>query len=634
MKHKARALLLGLSLLIADAASAAADPLRDGIVAYAVGDYATALRVLRPWADQGNPDALTALGVMHVKGQGVGQDYAEALDLFNRAVSAGSADAEAELGNMYRSGYGVPQDFDEAITRYRDAIAKGSVRGENYLGEAYVAGEGVVKDYDEARQLFEDAAHKGLAVALVNLDNLYYLGRGVSKNLAKALSYYQLAAQQDAAESFNNLGLMYQKGLEVLPDQAKAVELFKRAALLGESSGAYNAGWAFENGIGVPPDALQAYEWYDIGAHEGGTFSARRRDLLATQLTDTQIQEARQAEASIVSGISSTGAPQQAAAAAEPTTPSATGEAQVGPSHEVALKQEGGTFVVPVQINGAITLDFTVDSGAADVQIPVDVFSTLMRAKTIVASDFIGEQIYTLADGSTQKRPRFIIRELSVGGYVLQNVSASVGPLESDLLLGESFLSRFAQWTLDNEQHLLKLVEKSAEPVSQTLPPSPPSTSPNPPRLATTDIPAAPQQPATGGGRFQVTACGSILDTATHLEWYLGPDANITWPDADAWIKGLQACNESWTMPSTDQLKTLFDRNAVAGIGYFAGGRYWPAHINPVFSGIGRGSWVWACGSNDGYNAPAFNFNQDVKVEIPSTDFYGTVRVFAVRPAE
>jgi hypothetical protein len=32
----------------------------------------------------------------------------------------------------------------------------------------------------------------------------------------------------------------------------------------------------------------------------------------------------------------------------------------------VPLKKSGGTFLVPVQINGAITLDFTVDSGAAD----------------------------------------------------------------------------------------------------------------------------------------------------------------------------------------------------------------------------------------------------------------------------
>ena len=38
--------------------------------------------------------------------------------------------------------------------------------------------------------------------------------------------------------------------------------------------------------------------------------------------------------------------------------------------------------MVPVQINGAITLDFTVDSGAADVSVPADVFSTLARTET------------------------------------------------------------------------------------------------------------------------------------------------------------------------------------------------------------------------------------------------------------
>ena len=50
---------------------------------------------------------------------------------------------------------------------------------------------------------------------------------------------------------------------------------------------------------------------------------------------------------------------------------------------EVSLKKVGGTFAVPVQINGAITLDFTVDSGAADVSVPADVFSTLIRTGTI-----------------------------------------------------------------------------------------------------------------------------------------------------------------------------------------------------------------------------------------------------------
>ena len=354
------------------------------------------------------------------------------------------------------------------------------------------------------------------------------------------------------------------------------------------------------------------------------------------------------ADASLLADEGGNSTPARAKNAASPTASQATPpvapppfpaqppagprEAQTSVVLKVPLKEEGGTFVVPVQINGAITLDFVVDSGATDVQIPIDVFSTLVRARTIVPSDMIGEQTYTLADGSTQKEPRFVVRQLKVGTDIFRNVPASVSPFSGGLLLGQSFLSRFAEWTLDNQQHVLRLVEKSKEPPGQILLPSSVSGQPGP--LATAAMPAAPHQPATGGRRFEVTACGSILDTATHLEWYLGPDANITWPNADKWIKKLRACNGAWAMPSADQLRTLFDPSVVAGIGYFTGGQYWPAHIDPIFSGIGKGSWVWARGPHNGNSAPGFNFNQGVKVEISSTDFYGTVRVFAVRLAE
>lgn len=319
--------------------------------------------------------------------------------------------------------------------------------------------------------------------------------------------------------------------------------------------------------------------------------------------------------------VPSTASPPEAEAANEEAAPSTV--------DEVPLEEDGGIFVVPVQINGAITLRFVVDSGASDVQIPADVFLTLVRTKTIALSDLIGEQTYTLADGSTQEEPRFILRELKVGSYTLRNIPASVSPVSGTLLLGQSFLSRFSQWTLDNQQHALKLVEKSTEPVRPNPPLSPPSAGPG----ATAVTPAVPHQPTGGVGRFQVATCGSILDKITHLEWYPGPDLNIMWPDADKWAKELRACNETWTMPSIAQLKTLFDRKVVGGIGYFTRGRNWPAHIDPVFSGIGKGSWVWAQGQHHGDNAPAFNFNQGVEVEIPSTEFYGTVRVFAVRQA-
>ncbi|MFL5268324.1 MAG: hypothetical protein ACJ8AH_17315 [Stellaceae bacterium] len=58
-------------------------------------------------------------------------------------------------------------------------------------------------------------------------------------------------------------------------------------------------------------------------------------------------------------------------------------------------------------MNGAMTLRFVLDSGASDVLIPADVFLTLLRTGTVSESDFLGSQIYSLADGSKLKGSRF-----------------------------------------------------------------------------------------------------------------------------------------------------------------------------------------------------------------------------------
>jgi hypothetical protein len=99
----------------------------------------------------------------------------------------------------------------------------------------------------------------------------------------------------------------------------------------------------------------------------------------------------------------------------------------------VPLKMDGGIFVVPVQINGTMTLDFVIDSGATDVSIPADVVSTLIRAGTITEPDFIGESTYVLADGSATKSPTFTIRTLKVGNTVLKNVKGSVASTQGSL---------------------------------------------------------------------------------------------------------------------------------------------------------------------------------------------------------
>jgi predicted aspartyl protease len=123
----------------------------------------------------------------------------------------------------------------------------------------------------------------------------------------------------------------------------------------------------------------------------------------------------------------------------------------------VALQTEGGTFVVPVLVNEVIRLNFVIDSGSADISIPADVVMTLIRTGTIGHNDFRGSTTYTLADGSKIPSPNFNIKSLKVGNINLSNVMGSVASVNGTPLLGQSFLSRFRSWSIDNRRQVLIL---------------------------------------------------------------------------------------------------------------------------------------------------------------------------------
>ncbi len=149
--------------------------------------------------------------------------------------------------------------------------------------------------------------------------------------------------------------------------------------------------------------------------------------------------------------------------------PQALGPAPTPPpnSDEVPLKYAGGTYTVPVLINGMIPLDFTVDSGASDVTLPADVVMTLIRTGTITDDDYIGKEKYRLGDGTVVDSERFYLRQLKVGNHVLEHVAASIQKFESGPLLGQSFLSKFDFWALDNRRHVLVLGAGGGAPLTR-----------------------------------------------------------------------------------------------------------------------------------------------------------------------
>jgi clan AA aspartic protease (TIGR02281 family) len=126
----------------------------------------------------------------------------------------------------------------------------------------------------------------------------------------------------------------------------------------------------------------------------------------------------------------------------------------------IPIEAHDGAFAVPVLINGVLTGNFIIDSGSADVSIPAEVASTLIRSGTLSVSDLIGSKIYMLADGSRVPSPTYRLSSLKIGDLVMKNVTVRVAPERSHFLLGQSFLSRLKSWSMDNAKQVLLINQR------------------------------------------------------------------------------------------------------------------------------------------------------------------------------
>jgi predicted nucleic acid-binding Zn-ribbon protein len=90
-------------------------------------NYATALKVWLPLAEQGDPAAQTYVGEIFEKGLGVQPDYATAATWYRRAADRGYSRAALNLGNLYERGLGVPPDPAQALNWYRRAAGSKAI---------------------------------------------------------------------------------------------------------------------------------------------------------------------------------------------------------------------------------------------------------------------------------------------------------------------------------------------------------------------------------------------------------------------------------------------------------------------------------------------------------------------------
>jgi TPR repeat protein len=104
-----------------------------GIAAYNRGDYVTAFKNLKPFAQLANVSAQFLVGVMYSNGKGVPQDYTKAVRWTRLAAEQGLSDAQFNLGVLYYNGSGVPQDYSEAGKWIRLAANQGNATAKKAL---------------------------------------------------------------------------------------------------------------------------------------------------------------------------------------------------------------------------------------------------------------------------------------------------------------------------------------------------------------------------------------------------------------------------------------------------------------------------------------------------------------------
>ncbi|MBT5675453.1 MAG: hypothetical protein HOJ07_07170 [Rhodospirillaceae bacterium] len=198
----------------------------DGVRAYLAQDYAAALNVWRPLAEEGHAPAQFGMGLSYENGRGVERDPTQAAVWYHKAAEQGLADAQFNLGNLYLNASGVPKDPVEAVRWFRRAAEQGMPHAQVNLGYSYETGSGVAKDPVKAVSWYNKAAQQDFPQAQYYLGAAYERGSGVEADLPLAAAWYKRASDQGVALAGKRFEALAEKGIEpgVIETKSATVE--------------------------------------------------------------------------------------------------------------------------------------------------------------------------------------------------------------------------------------------------------------------------------------------------------------------------------------------------------------------------------------------------------------------------
>lgn len=220
------------------------------------------LEEIREAAYLGIPEALTALGLCYITGDGVTYNPTRAFDYFSKAAQSGNPAALYHLGVCYMLGDGCKQDPAKA----KDCLSQAANLGSKDAKEALTHVEAQITHKKEQEDQFQKTlreAENGDDNAQARLGDYYIYGNGTQQNIEKGLELLEELVKKENKEAIYYLSCTYDDEELPLYDPQKAHELNQLGAQLGISECIHNIGadyinsGAFSKGLPLLKEAAQ-----------------------------------------------------------------------------------------------------------------------------------------------------------------------------------------------------------------------------------------------------------------------------------------------------------------------------------------------------------------------------------------
>ncbi|MFT3948344.1 MAG: retropepsin-like aspartic protease [Agriterribacter sp.] len=108
---------------------------------------------------------------------------------------------------------------------------------------------------------------------------------------------------------------------------------------------------------------------------------------------------------------------------------------------------------------GNDVLFWLFDTGANDLLITREMEEQLKKENILTQKNYLGTGEYEMANSSIDTCRKYIIQNVGIGKFQVNNVTIAVSDKAKKIILGRSLLNKFRQWVLDNKNSVLILTK-------------------------------------------------------------------------------------------------------------------------------------------------------------------------------